>query len=73
MFAAILSEAKKCLCRWRPKMSRAETDKPIIEVAYESGFSQLTFFYRFFRHEMGSNPKAFRASQQAKDAKKLAR
>jgi AraC-like DNA-binding protein len=51
----------------------AETDKPIIEVAYESGFSQLAFFCRFFRRQMGCNPKAFRRSQQLKTAKKLPR
>jgi AraC-like DNA-binding protein len=51
----------------------AETDKPIIEVAFESGFSQLAFFYRFFRRQMGCNPKAFRASQQATAAKKRGR
>jgi AraC-like DNA-binding protein len=35
----------------------AETDKPIIEVAFESGFSQLAFFYRYFRRQMGCSPK----------------
>ena len=48
----------------------AETNKPIIEIAFESGFSQLAFFYRFFRRQMGCNPKVFRASQQAKAARK---
>jgi AraC-like DNA-binding protein/mannose-6-phosphate isomerase-like protein (cupin superfamily) len=43
----------------------SETEKPITEIAYESGFGQLTFFYRFFRREIGSTPKAFRAAKQA--------
>jgi len=51
----------------------AETDKPIIEVAFESGFGQLAFFYRYFRRQMGCNPKTFRTSQQARAAKKPAK
>jgi AraC-like DNA-binding protein len=43
----------------------AETEKPITEIAYESGFGQLTFFYRFFRRQIGCTPKAFRALKQA--------
>jgi AraC-like DNA-binding protein/mannose-6-phosphate isomerase-like protein (cupin superfamily) len=51
----------------------AETDKPIIEVAFESGFSQLAFFYRYFRRQMGCSPKAFRASEQSRPATKMAK
>jgi AraC-like DNA-binding protein len=42
----------------------AETDKPITEIAYPSGFGQLTFFYRFFRRQIGCTPKAFRDAKR---------
>jgi AraC-like DNA-binding protein len=38
----------------------ANSDTPIIDVAYLSGFSQLSFFNRLFRRNMGYSPSMYR-------------
>jgi AraC-like DNA-binding protein/mannose-6-phosphate isomerase-like protein (cupin superfamily) len=44
----------------------ANSDMPIIDVAYFSGFSQLSFFNRLFRRTVGCSPSVYR--QRAKSA-----
>lgn len=43
----------------------AETDSSIVEIALSSGFSQLTFFNRIFRRNLGCSPSEWRKRQAA--------
>jgi AraC-like DNA-binding protein len=48
----------------------AEGDEPITEVAFESGFADLSNFVRSFRRAAGVSPRAFRRATRA-DRKNL--
>jgi AraC-like DNA-binding protein len=37
-----------------------QTDKPVVEIALESGFSDLPHFNRTFRREVGKPPREYR-------------
>ena len=37
-----------------------DTSKPITDVAYEAGFSDLSHFYRLFKKRFGRNPSQYR-------------
>ena len=39
-----------------------ETDVPIVEIAFEVGFSSLSAFYTFFKRSVGTAPKGYRTS-----------
>ena len=41
-------------------MLLSDTNKPITEIAFESGFSSIRNFNRVFEHMMGTSPSAFR-------------
>jgi AraC-like DNA-binding protein len=41
-----------------------ETDRSVLDIASSAGFSQLSFFNRFFRREMGCNPTEYRSRQK---------
>lgn len=41
------------------------TDKPIVDVAMESGFNNLSHFYHVFKRHRGMSPRAFRLSDPA--------
>lgn len=41
----------------------AETDRSVLEIAMQSGFTQLSFFNRLFRRHMGCSPMKYRAEQ----------
>ena len=36
------------------------TDKPIIEIAYETGFNNISYFNRTFKKHCGQTPSEFR-------------
>lgn len=42
----------------------AETEKPVIEIALASGFSQVSFFNRIFHRAMKCTPSAYRERQR---------
>lgn len=48
----------------RAQVLLRHTDLPIYEIADRLGFQSATFFSRFFRHETGCAPKAYRAGSQ---------
>jgi YesN/AraC family two-component response regulator len=37
-----------------------ERKKQVIEICFESGFSDLSYFYKVFKKAYGKTPKAFR-------------
>ncbi len=41
-----------------------QTDRPVIEIALESGFNDLPHFNRTFRREVGSSPREYRRAWQ---------
>ena len=47
------------------KKSLAETDLPIIEIAYDAGFESLSAFYTFFKKHVKSTPKNYRMAFKA--------
>ena len=44
----------------KAKQLLLDTDTPIVEIAYATGFSGLSSFYRFFKDRTGFSPAAFR-------------
>lgn len=42
----------------------AETDKNILEVAYECGYESSSYFYRVFKHHKHISPKSYRLQMQ---------
>lgn len=40
----------------------ADTDDPILQIAYECGFGSSSRFYDLFKHRTGTTPKLFRSS-----------
>jgi AraC-like DNA-binding protein len=50
-----LSRAYRLLCDWH------HADRRVAEIAYESGFNDLSYFYRQFGREYGATPSAVRA------------
>jgi AraC family cel operon transcriptional repressor len=40
------------------------TDRPITDIAYECGLSNLSHFYSLFRRAHGQTPRAFRLGRQ---------
>lgn len=43
----------------------SETDLPVVSVAFESGFSDVSTFYRHFKNKTGQSPAAYRRSRKA--------
>lgn len=57
-FTAFLNEVRlQAVCR-----SLRETTEPVSVIAFNNGFSQLSFFNRLFRRVFGMNPLSFRGS-----------
>lgn len=50
----------------KARMLFLETDKKIIEIAYEIGFNNLSSFYCFFKKQTGTTPNVFRKKQNKK-------
>ncbi|MBL8832356.1 MAG: helix-turn-helix transcriptional regulator [Rhodospirillales bacterium] len=48
-----------------------EADSPVTEIAYESGFADLSNFMRSFRRAAGMTPRAFRRQARGRDSKIL--
>ncbi|MBI3503771.1 MAG: helix-turn-helix transcriptional regulator [Proteobacteria bacterium] len=48
-----------------------ETDSAVTDIAYESGFADLSNFMRSFRRAAGTTPRDFRRGARAKDSKIL--
>lgn len=42
----------------------AHTDRPVIDIALDAGFDNLSYFYRLFHAEYGQPPAQFRRSQR---------
>ena len=41
----------------------ADTDEPILQIAYDCGFGSTSQFYELFRKRIGATPRQFRARQ----------
>lgn len=44
----------------------ADTDEPILQIAFDCGFGSSSQFYDLFRQRIGTTPKAFRSSVRAR-------
>ncbi|QYY36295.1 AraC family transcriptional regulator [Ruficoccus sp. ZRK36] len=42
----------------------SQSDRPVTDVCYSSGFNDLSYFYRVFKAETGVNPGSFRRDHQ---------
>lgn len=42
------------------KQKLAETEEPVIDIAYDTGFSSLSTFNRFFKRQTGQTPTGYR-------------
>ena len=38
------------------------TDKPVLEISYETGFTNLSYFNRLFKKKYGISPRIYRKS-----------
>jgi AraC family transcriptional regulator len=59
----------RCRLRWAARLL-AERERPITDVAFDSGFSDLSNFIRTFRRAAGMSPRAFRNAGKS-DRKKV--
>lgn len=61
-FMSFLNQVRlQAVCR-----ALRETDEPVSKIAFDHGFSHLSYFNRLFRREFAASPTAFRENKAAK-------